>query len=68
MFYAASIRNDLNFILDFCIQKILNVEVLLDVGQTFSLGLFLQFSMNVEDTLPIHALPLFDTVYLLQLI
>jgi hypothetical protein len=27
MFYAASVRNDLNFILDFSIQKILNVEV-----------------------------------------
>ena len=28
MFYVASVRNDLKFILDFCIQKISNVEVL----------------------------------------
>jgi hypothetical protein len=65
MFYAASIRNDLNFILDFCTQKILNMEFRLDIGQTFLLGLFfLLFSMNLEATLPTTCLTLCLALYI----
>ena len=70
MFYTALVSNDLNFILDICIQKILNVEVLAwywpDIFAWAILSpVFDEPRSHVHNYMP-H--PLFDTVHLLQLI
>ena len=70
MFYAVLVRNDLNFILDFCIQKILNVEVLAwywpDIFAWTILSPVFDEPRSHVAIYMTH--PLFDTVCLLQLI
>ena len=70
MFYAASFRNDLNFILDFSIQKILNVEVLAWCWPDIFAWALLSpvFDEPRSHVANYMSHPLFDTVYLLQLI